>query len=129
MIAYMMRQLLSAIFLFTFCQASAQPRYKTIVSNGEKDIIPEGIAVDEATGIIYVGSMAKNKIIIIDTMGKAKDFVVVNARREGLTDVSGIKVDKKRRWIWVVSTVINGKQYATYLKAFEISTGKFKKSF
>lgn len=65
---------------------------------GEPDLIPEGIEVDPATGRIFVGSLAKEKIVVVDAKGEARDFVKPG---EGLWDILGMKADPARRTLWV----------------------------
>jgi hypothetical protein len=65
----------------------------------------------------------------MDAAGRTRNFAIINPGWKGYTDVSGIKVDKKRRWVWAVSTNIKGRWYTAQLQAFEISTGNLKQSF
>jgi hypothetical protein len=67
----------------------------------ERDLIPEGIAVDPATGATFVGSLAKSKIVRVDKSGAARDFTTQG--QDGLWAVLGMKVDAKRRQLWVCS--------------------------
>jgi hypothetical protein len=68
----------------------------------EKDLITEGVAYDPALEIFYVGSIHRRKIVSIDKNGAIKDFATAE---NGLWSVFGMKVDAKRRTLWVCSTV------------------------
>lgn len=70
------------------------------------DLIPEGIAVDVATGTFYVGSIRKRTIIAIDRGGKSRTFVP--AQRDGLSGVLGMKVDPARGVLWATSWASEG---------------------
>src|SRR5215204_4593431 len=91
----------SIIFLLTVVNCDAQVRSAAIMSNSERDLIPEGIAVDGRTGSIYVSSIAKHKIIKIDGGGKSKDFI--SANENGFLEGLGMKVDEKRNLLWAIS--------------------------
>ncbi len=69
-----MRILFCLMGLILIFQSKAQ-NPQVIKTASEKDLIPEGLAVDAATGIIYVSSIAKNKIIAVDSNGTVSDFV------------------------------------------------------
>ena len=64
----------------------------------EKDLIPEGLAYDPAQDVFFLGSVYKRKIVMMDHAGFAKDF---SAPEDGLWSVMGMKVDAKRRLLWV----------------------------
>lgn len=68
----------------------------------ERELIPEGIAYDPRAKIFYVGSTYKRKIVSIDEKGLARDFT--GEGQEGLLGALGMKVDVKRRLLWVVSS-------------------------
>ena len=64
----------------------------------EKDLHPESIAYDETTGIFYLGSIHKRKIISIDQNGISKIFVP--EKQDSLMAVNGIKINSKDRLLW-----------------------------
>ncbi len=68
----------------------------------EKDLITEGVAYDPVTETFYVGSIHQRKIISRDKRGVVKDFATA---QDGLWSVFGMRVDAKRRTLWVCSTV------------------------
>jgi tetratricopeptide (TPR) repeat protein len=88
----------------------------------EKDLMPESIAYDEETNRFYVGSSYKRKVISIDSQGVTEDFI--SEGRGNLWSVWGMKVDTKRRVLWLVSSVYHG------MKAFDARqfgmTGAYK---
>jgi len=65
---------------------------------GEKDLIPEGLAVDPTSGVLYLSSLNVRKIVRIDTQGNVSDFVP--ARRYDIGPVCGLKVDASGSDIW-----------------------------
>ena len=67
----------------------------------ERDLLPEGIAYDPVGKTFYVSSLSKHKIIAVHLDGSAKDFKA--SGQDGLGDTLGMKVDAKRRILWVVS--------------------------
>lgn len=70
----------------------------------EKDLIPEGIAYDPVGGRFYVGSLHKAKIVSIDRAGRSRDFK--REREDGLYGVLGMRVDARRRILWVNTAVL-----------------------
>ncbi len=70
----------------------------------EKDLIPEGIAYDPVGGRFYVGSLHKAKIVSLDRDGRSRDFK--REREDGLFGVLGMRVDARRRILWVNTAVL-----------------------
>ena len=68
----------------------------------EKDLIPEGIAYDPVNEVFYIGSIYKCKIISVDKQNNVNNFT--SEKQDGLLSVTGIKVDAKRRILWVNSS-------------------------
>lgn len=68
----------------------------------EKNLITEGVAYDPASETFYVGSIYQRKIVSIDKQATIKDFA---SEQDGLWSIFGLKVDAKRRTLWVCSTV------------------------
>lgn len=65
----------------------------------EKDLIPEGLAFDKRSNIIYVGSTHKRKIIQIDQFGNVSDFIP--SELDDLWSPIGMEVDEERDMLWV----------------------------
>ena len=70
----------------------------------EKDLHPESIAYDETTGIFYLGSIHKRKIISIDKDGITNIFIP--EKQDGLLAVNGIKINSNKRLLWAACTAI-----------------------
>jgi hypothetical protein len=68
----------------------------------EKDIIPEGLTVDDSTGTIYISSTYKRKIISIDKEGRIRDFIPEKAN--DIKSVIGMEADSKRGLLWAISS-------------------------
>jgi hypothetical protein len=67
----------------------------------EKDLFPEGLAVDWPKHVFYMGSMHRRKIIRITEAGEVADFV-----KPGLYDlmpVGGVKVDPVDHSVWAAT--------------------------
>ncbi|MCK5078180.1 MAG: hypothetical protein KAR38_17495, partial [Calditrichia bacterium] len=69
----------------------------------ERDIIPEGLAYDPVEQCFYLSSIYKSKIVKIDKNGNATNFS--SEKQDGLRPVVGMKVDVKRRILWVCTEV------------------------
>ncbi|MEW7289286.1 SMP-30/gluconolactonase/LRE family protein [Aquimarina sp. 2304DJ70-9] len=68
----------------------------------EKDLLPESIAYDSIKNEFYIGSTRKGKVIKISKDGSHNDFI--SSKQEGLWMIIGIKIDAKRRILWVCSS-------------------------
>ena len=100
----------------------------------EKDLIPEGIAYDPVGGTFYVGSLHKAKIISVDRAGRSRDFK--REREDGLYGVLGMRVDARRRILWVNSAVLpelkgfrkeeNG---SSALHKYDLKTGRLLRKY
>lgn len=84
--------------------AEARHRYAPVhkahpaITVTEKDLFPEGLAVDAENGRFYMGSMHRKKIVTFTLAGGASDFV-----KEGLYDLSpvgGVHVDSADHGVW-----------------------------
>jgi hypothetical protein len=64
----------------------------------EKDLIPEGLAVNSTTGVLYMGSLHLGKIVRIAKTGGISDFV--RAGQYDLGPICGIKVDPADDSLW-----------------------------
>ncbi|HVE60788.1 MAG TPA: hypothetical protein VNA26_03160, partial [Chitinophagaceae bacterium] len=111
--------LLMTAWLQVYCQAQ---RSSTILTDSENDLIPEGIAVDTSTSTIYISSIAKQKLIAIDKNGKHKDFI--SSGQDNFLEGLGMKIDYKRKWLWVVSNKRIDKWFTSQVHAFDLKSGK-----
>jgi hypothetical protein len=76
-------------------------RSTTVLLIHERDLLPEGIAYDPVGKTFYLSSIGKHKILAVNLDGLARDFK--SSGQDGLGDTLGMKVDAKRRILWVVS--------------------------
>ena len=67
----------------------------------DKDLFPEGLAVDAEKRLFYMGSMHRKKIVKITTSGEVSDFVP--AGLYGLNPVGGIRIDARNHDVWAAS--------------------------
>lgn len=100
---------------------------------GQKDLIAEGVAYDPKTETFYVSSIHKRKIVSVDKTGAVRDF---SAEQDGLWSVLGMKVDAKRRHLWVTTTahaqMLNAKAEEIGISGifkYDLSTGKLIKKY
>ncbi|HYN86866.1 MAG TPA: SMP-30/gluconolactonase/LRE family protein [Pyrinomonadaceae bacterium] len=66
----------------------------------ERGLVAEGLAYDPAEKVFYVSSAYRRKILRVDAKGEAREFA---GEREGLLSVLGMKVDARRRHLWVAA--------------------------
>ncbi|HEX7182200.1 MAG TPA: SMP-30/gluconolactonase/LRE family protein [Thermoanaerobaculia bacterium] len=67
----------------------------------ERDLLPEGAAYDPETGSLFLSSIHKRKVVRIDRHGITRNFT--GEAQDGLLGGLGMRVDAKRRMLWVVS--------------------------
>lgn len=129
---------LSFLFIPVFAQTDAEPVpvNTSFISFTlrEKDLLPENIAYDRVEGASYIGSTRKGKIVKVDSSGKETNFT--KPRQDGLWQIIGMKVDEKRRILWVCSSM--GENLIGYKKSetnpagvfkYDLNTGKLLKKF
>jgi DNA-binding beta-propeller fold protein YncE len=95
-----------------------------VIEVADNILIPEGIAIDPRNGNIYISSIAKHKIIKIDTKRNTTDFI-----KEGENDFLeglGMKVDTKRNILWCLSNKRMGKIFTSQIHGFDIDNSKVK---
>jgi DNA-binding beta-propeller fold protein YncE len=68
----------------------------------ERDLLPEGTAFDPETGALFLSSVHKRKVVRVDRDGAVSDFLP--EAKDGLLATLGMRVDPKRRHLWVVSS-------------------------
>lgn len=67
----------------------------------DKDLFPEGLAVDAEKRVFYMGSMHRKKIVKITEAGKVSDFVPEG--RYDLMPVGGVHVDPADHSVWAAT--------------------------
>jgi SMP-30/Gluconolactonase/LRE-like region len=92
----------------------------------ERDLAPEGIAYDPVDKSFYVSSISKHKIVRLTPDGSATDFK--SSGQDGLGETLGMKVDAKRRYLWVASDSFagdpEGSRFALY--QYDLKTGALR---
>jgi hypothetical protein len=98
----------------------------------EKGFIAEGVAYDPVTKSFFVSSVRRRKIVRIDGAGRRSDFV--QAARDGLRGALGMRVDPKRRALWVASEAIpsmdgyeKDQPRAAAVFEYDVDTGRLRK--
>jgi hypothetical protein len=103
-------------------------RSSTAFTIPEKGLITEGVAYDAAEEAFYVSSVRARKIFKVGKDGATKEFATEG---DGLWSAMGMKVDAKRRHLWVATAAVP--QMMNYLKEedgqsgilkFDLRTGK-----
>ena len=99
--------------------------------SGQRDLVPEGIAWDPVDDVFYVSGIYRRKVLRVTRDGKASDFVAEG--QDGMLGGLGVKVDAKRRLLWVVSSTtkemrgyVEG-QEASMLAAYDLRDGRLVK--
>lgn len=91
-------------------------------------LIPEGIAYDHQRKTFYIGSLAKNKVIICSENGICSDFVTGNDA--GFWMVVGMKVSADNNSLWICSASERpGTSGLAGIFQFEIPSGKLLKKY
>jgi hypothetical protein len=74
----------------------------------------------------YLSSISKHKIVRIVSDGTAKDFK--SSQQDGLGATLGMKVDAKRRFLWVTSDLFDGdpKESRFALYQYDLNTGALR---
>ena len=67
----------------------------------DKDLFPEGLAVDAHKRVFYMGSMHRKKIVKITESGEVSDFVKEGA--DDLMPVGGVHVDPADHSVWAAT--------------------------
>ena len=92
----------------------------------ERDLAPEGITYDPVDKSFYVSSISKHKIVRLAPDGSATDFK--SSGQNGLGETLGMKVDAKRRYLWVTSDSFagdpKGSRFALY--QYDLNTGALR---
>lgn len=87
----------------------------------EPDLMPEGIAYDPLRRAFYLGSIYKSKIVALGPDGRRRDFKA--SGEDGLAGVLGMKVDARRRLLWVCSNTRDG---AASVHKYALDSGELK---
>jgi sugar lactone lactonase YvrE len=93
----------------------------------EADLIPEGIAWDPSGRRLFVGSLAKRKIVAISADGKVRDFVP--SGRDEMQLVLGMRVDPAGGSLWACTADGDppegeNKARRSALFRFDLATGR-----
>ncbi|WP_340077348.1 hypothetical protein [Leptobacterium sp. I13] len=131
--------ILSSAFIILSCNKKAPKSFinEDIIIT-EKDLIPEGVAFDTITGVLYIGSTHKRKIIAITPQGKIKDFYSYKKDTD-IWSPTGMEVDEARGILWVNNSHANEvmplldphkkEDWMTSVIAFDTKQRKLLKSY
>lgn len=90
----------------------------------DPELLPEGIAYDPRRRTFYLGSLYKSKIVALDAGGRTRDFKA--SGEDGLESVLGMRVDARRRLLWVCSNTRDG---AAYVHKYALDSGRLVKKY
>lgn len=96
-------------------------RSSTAFTIQEKGLITEGLAYDAAESTFYLSSVRARKILKVSKDGRMTEFA---SEREGLWSAMGMKVDARRRHLWVATAAVP--QMINYRKEEEGQSGVLK---
>ena len=121
------QRFMKIIFLFAAILFSNSHQAQDILTYPTQiNLIPEGIAVDSKTGIIFISSIAQRKIIKIQG-GVSSDFIP--AGKDGFLEGLGMKVDRKRKYLWALSNIRKGNSFTSQIHAFDLASGDRRHKF
>lgn len=126
-----------SIFALSILSACSSPSNNKDFILNEVDLIPEGIAVDSRTGIIYVGSTYKRKIVQITPNGIVSDFI--SQEQDSIWSILGMEVDEQNGVLWANTAHIHevmplihplpNKDWLTTISAFDIESKTLIKEY
>ena len=98
----------------------------------DRAIHAETVAAGEKSGVYYISSIHKKKILRVDEKGNATDFT--KSGQDGTTAVLGIKVNKSKNVLWACSSPMDVMEnYDTVQRSsvckYDIKTGKLMKRY
>ena len=106
---------------------------RTAFTLTEKGLIPESVAYDPIAKTFYVGSVYRRKILSVDHRGTVKDFA---SEMDGLWSAFGMKVDPKRRLLWVATAAHSkmsgfkeNENGSSAILKFDLTSGKLLKKY
>ncbi|MBP6843374.1 MAG: SMP-30/gluconolactonase/LRE family protein [Kofleriaceae bacterium] len=101
---------------------------REVLRVGERDLLPEGMEVDPATGELLLSSGRKRKVVRVAADGTTRDLVA--PAQDGLLATLGLRVDRARGVLWVASAAAPFMERAddtpagvSRLHAFALATG------
>lgn len=89
----------------------------------EPGLLPEGIAYDPRRRHFYLGSV-RGKIARVDAAGRKSDFKAWG--EDGLESVLGMRVDARRRLLWVCNNTRDG---AAFVHKYRLDSGRLIKKY
>jgi len=110
---------ITTLWCVLFTQAQKPTLIKTDSPN---DLVPEGIAVDERTGTLYVSSINQQAIIAFEHDGKTRYFIKPN--QDGFLQGLGIKIDRATNRLWALCNKQDSNHFTSRIYAFDLSSGK-----
>jgi D-alanine transaminase/branched-chain amino acid aminotransferase len=108
-----------ALMLVFFFVAGAGAQ-QVIHTDSPADLIPESITYSRATGLYYISSINRHKIVTIDRRGHCTDFLTSD--EHGYLQGLGLKADDRRGLLWGVSNGRSGARYRSLVQAFDLHT-------
>ncbi|PRX57290.1 hypothetical protein [Flagellimonas meridianipacifica] len=99
----------------------------------EKDLIPEGTAYNAEADVIYIGSVYKQKVIGIDSVGR--EYNVIESKGFGVLSPIGMEYVEDTQTLWVcgaLAPIVNKSgrsEWVTTILSFDMKYGSLKKKY
>ncbi|MEP7371778.1 MAG: hypothetical protein ABI675_00230 [Chitinophagaceae bacterium] len=107
-----------ATFAIISCNNSA---HEVVILSFEKDLIPEGIAIDARSGRVFLSSLKKNKIVAANINGSnSVDFI----KKDQHGYLSGFGMTIKGDTLYALSNSLKKKDNSSVLLLLNIKTGE-----
>ncbi|MFP5248022.1 MAG: SMP-30/gluconolactonase/LRE family protein [Thermoanaerobaculia bacterium] len=105
---------------------------RAFILKNRRDLVPEGIAYDPVDDVFYLSGIYRRNVLRVSRDGKTvTDFV--KEAQDGMLGGLGLKVDAKRRRLWVISSTTpemrgwKEGEDRSMLAAYDLKTGKLLK--
>ena len=116
------------IFMLLAVITACTPQHRINYMLEETELVPEGIDYAESTGLFYLTSVAKSKIIMVDSQsGKQKNFI--DEQEYGFMPGVGIFADDDRNRLLALAGYFRQNETQTTLFIFDLKTGELQQKF
>lgn len=114
------------ILVFNLCSTYGQSGDEVIPLSFEKDLIPEGIAIHEKTGKIYLNSLTKSKIVRCDINGDHPEEFI-SSEKYGYLPGFGMTI--KGDTLYALGNTLEKSNNKSILLLLNVTSGELFKSY
>ena len=93
-----------------------------IITVKDRELIPEGIAVHPITGMIYLSSIHKQKIVSLDNNGNFRDLI--STSQDGFMKGLGIKISADGKTLWACCASLDTLKSVSGLFQIDLVSGR-----